>query len=153
MAKKQEWGEGDRLWWKKSGLLFVVALSVANEAKEQKQKSPHQRAFMSLWSHGSFVYPFLPHHRLVGVLLRLLTSCYCWWCTITVQSWLVEQAGVEPTAGMKNIEHELLFQNCLSHCSQTFNLNVYFRNNFFRLQPLVRLHKISNLHHLMCTNF
>lgn len=144
--------EGDRLWWKKSGLLFVVALSVANEAKEQNKK-PASASFHVTLEPRLLCVSFLPHHRLVGVLLRLLTSCYCWWCTITVQSWLVEQAGVEPTAGMKNIEHELLFQNCLSHCSQTFNLNVYFRNNFFRLQPLVRLHKISNLHHLMCTNF
>lgn len=62
---------------KKSGLLFVVALRVAKEAREQKQKSPHQRAFMSLRSRGSFAYPFLSPHRLVGVLLRLLTSCFC----------------------------------------------------------------------------
>ena len=152
MANKQEWGEGDRLWWKKSGLLFVIALSVANETKEQKQKNPHQRAFMSLWSRGSLRIFFVPSPSGrcpadTANLLLLLVMYYH--CPIMIDG----LAGVEPTAGMKNIEHELLFQDCLSHCSQTFNLNVYFRNNFFRFKSLVRLHKISNLHHLMCTNF
>ncbi|CAK7052324.1 MAG: hypothetical protein CITR_02251 [Citrobacter freundii] len=36
----------------------MVALSVANQAKEQKHKSPHKRAFMSLGSRGSFAYLF-----------------------------------------------------------------------------------------------
>ncbi|EAB8725050.1 TPA: hypothetical protein GFX53_25215 [Escherichia coli] len=50
------------------------------------KKSPHKRAFLSLGSCGSFAYPFLSPHRLVGVLLRLLTSCFCWCCPYTVQS-------------------------------------------------------------------
>lgn len=33
---------------------------------------------MSLGSRGSFAYPFLSPHRLVSVLLRLLTSCFYW---------------------------------------------------------------------------
>ncbi|RJJ95704.1 hypothetical protein CMV42_07000 [Escherichia coli] len=37
-------------------------------------------------SRGSFAYPFMSPHRLVGVLLRLLTSCFCWCCPYTVQS-------------------------------------------------------------------
>ncbi|EEW2566711.1 hypothetical protein D9E67_24555 [Escherichia coli] len=84
MVRKQE--EGDRLRYKKSGLLFMAALRVSNQAKEKKQKSPHQRAFISLRSRGSFAYPFMSPHRLVGVLLRLLTSCFCWRCPYTVQS-------------------------------------------------------------------
>ncbi|EEY5022799.1 hypothetical protein EWV31_24160 [Escherichia coli] len=36
---------------------------------------------MSLGSRGSFAYPFLSPHRLVGVLLRLLTSCFYWCCS------------------------------------------------------------------------
>ncbi|CCJ45174.1 unnamed protein product, partial [Escherichia coli] len=51
-----------------------------------KTKSPHKRAFVSLESRGSFAYPFMSPHRLVGVLLRLLTSCFCWCCPYTVQS-------------------------------------------------------------------
>jgi len=76
----------------------MAALRVSNQAKEKKQKSPHQRAFISLRSRGSFAYPFMSPHRLVGVLLRLLTSCFCWCCPYTVQSWLVELAGVEPAS-------------------------------------------------------
>ncbi|EFN4363496.1 hypothetical protein FQH80_20230 [Escherichia coli] len=36
---------------------------------------------------GSFAYPFMSPHRLVGVLLRLLTSCFSWCCPYTVQCW------------------------------------------------------------------
>ncbi|AXP25812.1 hypothetical protein E5P44_19185 [Escherichia coli] len=50
------------------------------------RKNPHMRVFSSLGSRGSFAYPFLSPHRLVGVLLRLLTSCFCWCCPYTVQS-------------------------------------------------------------------
>ncbi|EFK65601.1 hypothetical protein HMPREF9347_05540 [Escherichia coli MS 124-1] len=53
---------------------------------QMKRKSPQMRAFMSLGSRGSFAYPFLSPHRLVGVLLRLLTSCFYWCCPYTVQS-------------------------------------------------------------------
>lgn len=37
MVRKQE--EGDRLRYKKSGLLFMAALRVSNQAKEKKQKA------------------------------------------------------------------------------------------------------------------
>ncbi|TXR20289.1 hypothetical protein FV310_14305 [Escherichia coli] len=57
-----------------------------SELEGKKQKSPHKRAFLSLGSRGSFAYPFLSPHRLVGVLLRLLTSCFYCCCPYTVQS-------------------------------------------------------------------
>ncbi|EFN8427354.1 hypothetical protein EBP82_17560 [Escherichia coli O113] len=50
------------------------------------RKNPHMRALSSLGSRGSFAYPFLSPHRLGGVLLRLLTFCFCWCCPYTVQS-------------------------------------------------------------------
>ncbi|EEV5996089.1 hypothetical protein EJW91_18710 [Escherichia coli] len=51
-----------------------------------KKKPAKCGLFKSLRSRGSFAYPFLSPHRLVGVLLRLLTSCFCWCCPYTVQS-------------------------------------------------------------------
>ncbi|AYV42797.1 hypothetical protein EEL45_19050 [Escherichia coli O157:H7] len=50
------------------------------------EKARNLRASFTLESRGSFAYPFLSPHRLVGVLLRLLTSCFCWCCPYTVQS-------------------------------------------------------------------
>ncbi len=44
--------------------------------ESRNKKSPLMRAFLSLGSRGSFVYPFLSPHRLVGVLLRLLSFLF-----------------------------------------------------------------------------
>ena len=49
-------------------------------------KKPTSVGFHITRSRGSFAYPFMSPHRLVGVLLRLLTSCFCWCCPCTVQS-------------------------------------------------------------------
>ncbi|PSM60505.1 hypothetical protein C3K52_20360 [Citrobacter freundii] len=56
-----------------------LSLERANAIQDGSKsiKNPHKRAFLSLGSRGSLAYPFLSPHRLVGVLLRLLTSYYC----------------------------------------------------------------------------
>ncbi|HAU6298457.1 TPA: hypothetical protein JD836_17310 [Citrobacter freundii] len=59
-----------------SGFKSGTCQRYSGRVKEHK-KSPLKRAFLSLGSRGSFAYLFLSPHRLVGVLLRLLTSCYC----------------------------------------------------------------------------
>ncbi len=61
-------------------------------------KKPASAGFNVIGSRDSVAYPFLSPHRLVGVLLRLITSCFCWCSPYTVQSWLVELAGVEPAS-------------------------------------------------------
>lgn len=60
-------------------------------------KKPASAGFNVIGSRDSVAYPFLSPHRLVGVLLRLLTSCFCWCCPCTVQSWL---AGVLVIGGV-----------------------------------------------------
>lgn len=117
------------------------------------RKTPDRKIWGSFKVHVHFTCIFLSFLGLRAVWSVSVGDCFYCRCPVAVLLKVVELAGVEPAAGMKNIEHKLLFQNCLSHRSQTINLNVYFRNNFFRFQSLVRLHKISNLHHLMCTNF
>ena len=52
-------------------------------------KKPASAGFNVIGSRDSVAYPFLSPHRLVGVLLRLITSCFCWCSPYTVQSWLV----------------------------------------------------------------
>ncbi|EEY5794165.1 hypothetical protein FCX76_16625 [Escherichia coli] len=47
-----------------------------NQSRMFIHKSPLMRAFVSLGSRGSFAYPFLSPHRLIDVLMRLLTSCF-----------------------------------------------------------------------------
>lgn len=51
-------------------------------------KKPASAGFNVIGSRDSVAYPFLSPHRLVGVLLRLITSCFCWCSPYTVQSWL-----------------------------------------------------------------
>ncbi|EEY5730146.1 hypothetical protein FFW70_01995 [Escherichia coli] len=50
-------------------------------------KKPASAGFNVIGSRDSVAYPFLSPHRLVGVLLRLITSCFCWCSPYTVQSW------------------------------------------------------------------
>ncbi|TZE65491.1 hypothetical protein E0I07_06645 [Escherichia coli] len=49
-------------------------------------KKPASAGFNVIGSRDSVAYPFLSPHRLVGVLLRLITSCFCWCSPYTV-SW------------------------------------------------------------------
>ena len=49
-------------------------------------KKPASAGFNVIGSRDSVAYPFLSPHRLVGVLLRLITSCFCWRSPYTVQS-------------------------------------------------------------------
>lgn len=49
-------------------------------------KKPASAGFNVIGSRDSVAYPFLSPHRLVGVLLRLITSCFCWCSPYTVQS-------------------------------------------------------------------
>ncbi|PIJ49458.1 hypothetical protein BV501_12785 [Erwinia sp. OAMSP11] len=65
------------------------------------KKPALERLACLFWSRGSFTYPFLSLHRLVGVLPGLLTSCFCWCCPCTVLSKVVELAGVEPAVHNK----------------------------------------------------
>ncbi|TBR63951.1 hypothetical protein FEK50_16310 [Escherichia sp. E2586] len=49
-------------------------------------KKPASAGFNVTGSRDSVAYPFLSPHRLGGVLMRLLISCFCWCCDNTIQS-------------------------------------------------------------------
>ncbi|RRA42972.1 hypothetical protein C4882_02470 [Cronobacter malonaticus] len=52
------------------------SLKQLNDYILKTQKSPHERAFSSLGSRGSFAYPFLSLLRLVAVRVKWLTCCF-----------------------------------------------------------------------------
>lgn len=61
-------------------------------------KKPASAGFNVIGSRDSVAYPFLSPHRLVGVLLRLITSFFVGVVLTPSNHYLVELAGVEPAS-------------------------------------------------------